>query len=267
MQNLSVLSWNIQGKVNLTGHTLFKKVKPHLINLSSDIIALQEMCNAEKILKNIEALETYNIFIPELNKRRHGGTQGFNHNVLLSKYPIISAEEIIFPSFNEKIHLENGIRADVQLGDQIIRIYNCHFAIFKSGIDTRLKQLAYILEDARSYKGPTIICGDMNVAIPKKGLRRKIVTGWHREPKREMSINGKFIDYDEREIFNKTISKHGFKEVLDLYTPTWSPLKSKRLELFKLKLDWFMVKNLKVTDIKLGDYVSDHKSVEVRCHI
>lgn len=267
MQTLSVLSWNVQGKVNLTGHTLFKKIKPYIIGLSSDIVALQEMCNAEKMLGKLDTLNGYNIFIPKFNKRRHGGKQGFNHNILLSKYPILRAEEIIFPSWNLKVPLENGIRADIQVGGQVLRIYNCHFAIFKVGIDTRLKQLAYILEDARSYKGPTIICGDMNVAIPKKGLRRKIVTGWHQEPRREMSVNGKFIDYDEREIFNKTISKHGFKEVLDLYTPTWSPLKSKRLELFKLKLDWFMVKNLEVTDIKLGDYVSDHRSVEVRCRL
>ncbi len=267
MQNLSVLSWNVQGKVNITGHTLFKKIKPHLINLSSDIIALQEMCNAERMLGKIGTLKAYNIFIPELNKGRHNGIPRFNHNVLLSKYPILRADEIIFPSWNRKIPLENGIRADIQLNNKVLRIYNCHFAIFKVGIGTRLKQLEYILSDSRGHKGPTIICGDMNVAIPKAGFRRKIITGWHREPKREMSVNGKFIDYDEREIFNETISQHGFEEVLDLYTPTWSPLKSKHWELFKLKLDWFMVKNLEVTDIKLGDYVSDHRSIEVRCNL
>ena len=267
MQNVSVLSWNIQGKVNITGYTFFNKVKSHLISYSPDIIALQEMCDAEKILKNIQAFKKYNMFIPKFNRGGDSRNPGFNHNVLLIKYPILRADEITFPQWNQNAPLENCTRADIQLNNQVLRIYNCHFAIFKVGIATRLKQLEYILSDSRSHKGPIIICGDMNVTIPKMGWNRKVIARWHQEPAQEMSINGTLIDYDERELFDKTISQYGFEEVLDLYTPTWSPFKSKIWEMFKLKLDWFMVKNVEVTNVKLGDYVSDHRPIEVQCRL
>lgn len=187
--------------------------------------------------------------------------------MLLSKYPFLRADEIIFPPENHNVPLENCIRSDIRINDQILRIYNCHLGIYKVGITTRLKQLEHILSDARGHYGPTIICGDMNVTVPKTGWNRRIITLWHQEPKQEMSVNGKFIDYDERELFNETINRYGFKEALDLYTPTWSPFKSKHWELFNLKLDWFIFKNLGTTDIRLGDYTSDHRAIFAECLI
>ncbi len=267
MLHFSVLSWNIQGRLNFTGFTFFKKIKPHLLHSSADIIALQEMCDAEKILKKTQIFKQYYLFIPQLNKRTHNQTTGFNHNVLLSKYPILAAQEMSFPPLSKKVHVENCIRADIQITNQIVRIYNCHFPIYKTGVLTRLKQLEYILSDAVTHNGPTIICGDMNITIPKKGWNRKVIRLWHKVPKKELSVNGNFIDYDERELFNKTIDQHGFKEMLDLYTPTWSPLKSSIWQTFGLKLDWFIVKNLGATNYTLGTYVSDHRSIEVRCQI
>jgi endonuclease/exonuclease/phosphatase family metal-dependent hydrolase len=267
MQNFSIQSWNTQRELNLTGNTSFKKVQTHLKTFSGDIIALQEMCNAKELLENIPNFKSYNFFIPRLNKTKDKRVPGCNYNVILSKYPILKADEIAFPEWNKNVILENCTRADIQLDEKILKIYNCHFAIFRVGIETRLRQLEYILEDAKNHTGPVIICGDMNVTIPKVGWNRRIISLWHQEPKKEMFIDGKFINYDERELFNRIINQYGFREILDLYTPTWSLFKSKIWELFKLKLDWFMVKDIEITEFHLNDYVSDHKSIGVNCRV
>lgn len=264
MQNLSIISWNTQRELNFTGYTSFKKVQSYLKKTSTDIIALQEMCDAKEMLESIPNFKSYNVFIPQFNKIENDGNSGHNYNVIISKYPILKADEIVFPRWNKDKILENCSRVDIQLDDKVLRIYNCHFAIFRAGIKTRLKQLEYILSDARGHNGPVVVCGDLNVTIPKMGWNRMIIKLWHQEPQKEMFINEKLINYDERELFNGVIKKYGFKECLDLYTPTWSPFKSKIWELFKLKLDWFMVKDIKVVDIKLGEYVSDHRSIQAK---
>lgn len=267
MQNFSVLSWNVQGRKNFTGYTFFKKIRPFLFNRSYDIIALQEMHGAGKKLKNIPALKNYRIFISGHNKSNGWQGRVFNDNVILSKHPVIRAEEIIFPRFSHKAFLENGIKADILINNRVLRLYNCHLGIFRVGMATRLKQLEYLLSDSLNHKGPTIICGDMNVATPKTGLKRKLITLWHQKPKSEMLIDGKIFKNDEREMFNSMANKYGFKEVLDLATPTWSPLKTKTWEMFKLKLDWFLIKNLGVNKVELGNYISDHRSIKADCHI
>ena len=267
MQNFSIVSWNVQRKLNLTGRTSIKKLRNHLEGFSAEIIVLQEMCDAKEVLEGIEKINSCNVFIPTINKTVDNGIKGYNYNVIISKYPILKADEIIFPNWNEKIKLQNCTKVDIQLDNKVLRIYNCQLAIVKAGIETRLGQLKHILFDAQSHNGTIIICGDMNATIPKVGWNRIIIKLWHQEPQKEMFIDGKFIDYDERELFNQTINQYGFKESLDLYTPTWSPFKSKIWELFKLKLDWFIVKDIKVVDIKLGEYISDHKSIKAKLGI
>lgn len=264
MRQLSVISWNVQGKINWTGYTPFRKILPSLVAEPADIIALQEMCNAERILARTKAFDEYNIVIPEHNTSSFHGKPGFNQNVVFSKFPIVDVKEIIFPYFNTKEHLENATRVDLQIDDTILRIYNCHFTIFRAGIATRLNQFIHILEDAAKHNGPTIICGDLNAAMPKKGIKRKVIRLLHQEPKHEMEIDGKFIDGEERQMFYEILRGFDFIETPDLYTPTWSPLKSERFELFKLKLDWFMVKNLKAELIELGKYISDHRAIKTR---
>ncbi len=258
-----MLSWNIQGKRNFTGYTPFSKIRPHLLNASADIFALQEMCDAEELLKNTVEFKQYQLFIPKLNKCRDGGAFGYNHNIILSKQPIIRSYELVFPTWNKKVFLENCSVSEIQVQEKILRIYNCHLGIFKVGITTRLKQLEYVLSDAINHNGPIIICGDMNVTIPKNYWKRKIIRAWHQEPKKEMIINGEFFMGDERELFNQKLNEFGFKEVGDLYTSTWSPVKSDLWEMFGLKLDWFATKNMNVTGHKVDSYVSDHKSIEV----
>ena len=267
MQNFSVTTWNVQKKINFTGFTSLRKIKSHLSEISSEIIILQEMCDAEKAFKKMPFLKSYNSYIPPINKAKEDGVLGYNYNIILSKYPLVKVGEVAFPKWDKKINLQNCTRADIQHDGKVLRIYNCHFIIFGAGPEIRLKQLEHILSDAKDHPGPVIIGGDLNPTIPKIGWDRKIISLFHEEPKREMFIKGKFMDYDERDLFNKTIKKHGFKEVLNLHVPTWSPFKSKIWEPFKLKLDWFLIKGVKINKVHLDDYVSDHRSIKVVCRV
>lgn len=262
MQDFSITSWNAQRELNYTGYTSYKKFKSYVKTFDTDIILLQEMCNAKEYLKNIPELEAYNVFIPKINISPANRIPSYNFNVILSKYPILKTEEVVFPQWSNHRVLQNCTRVDIQLNDKILRIYNCQLPIFRAGIETRLKQLEFILSDAKNHSGPVIICSDMNTTIPKIGWKRWIISHWHHEPYNEM-----LVEYDERKLFNETIKKYGFRECLNLGTPTWSPWKSKIWEMFNLKLDWFIVKDLEVTNIKLGEYVSDHKSIEANCRV
>lgn len=262
MKTFSVLSWNVQGKLNLTGYTSFKKIEPYLRNATHDILALQEMPDARVKLKPTGILRSYNAYIPRFNSLRYNRERGFNQNILLSKHPFIRVSELTFPSW-ENHPLENCIRADVQIAKIAVRIYVCHFQIFKTGVSTRLRQLERIFADAKRHTGPIIICGDLNTTIPKPGWRRTLTDIWHQEPIDELIINGKLLTSEERSLFKKDILEHGYTEVLGPRTPTWSPFKTPAWQLFKRKLDWFIIKDLKPLDYKLGEYVSDHRAVHV----
>ncbi len=263
MNKVSILSWNVQGKKNFTGYTSFGKIKSHLVSSKFDILILQEFPDAKNLIGNIDEFRGFNTFIPELNSKSLFKKEGCNNNVVISKYPIIDSYEISFSELNSRAILENCSVVDIKIADKVLRVYSCHFGIFKVGISTRLKQLEKVLSDSLNHKGPTIICGDLNSTIPKHYWNRKIIRAWHQEPKKEMVIGGQFFQGDERELFNQKLNEASFREVFDLYTPTWSPFKSKVWEMFKLKLDWLAVRDMAVLDSKLGEYVSDHKSMQI----
>ena len=253
MQNFSVLSWNIQGNFYRGTGTKFSKIAPFLQRNNFDIICLEEIPNAATKLNSFKG---FNIFIPESNKI---GNREFNHNVVITKFPIVDGGELKFSSTHASILLENTTYVTVKLENALLRLYVCHFAIDGAGPSTRLKQLEQVASHAAQHQGPSVICGDMNVTIPKLSTSRIIIKYWHQEPESEMR------DGDEREIFNKTAQRHGYREVFDLYTPTWSPFHSKKAELFKLKLDWFFTKNLTVSNRTMGPYISDHRPLIVNC--
>ena len=267
MKKLSIVNWNVQRKNPYIGFTSLKKIKTHLSTLFDDIIILQEMCNAEKTLKDLPNLTSYNVFIPKLNARKYNRKFGYNFNVILSRYPIVQSDEIVFPNFNQKTVQQNFTRVKIKLGKKHLLIYNCQLTIAKAGMATRLQQLEYILADARKHKGPVLICGDMNDVVPKTGWERKIITTIDRSPKKDMYLKDKLISCEEKELVIDAIKKYGFKEALKTNIPTWSPIRSEMWEMFKLKLDWFITKDLEVKKIKLDDYITDHKSIEAECSI
>jgi endonuclease/exonuclease/phosphatase family metal-dependent hydrolase len=259
MNQFSILTWNIQGEANITGYTFPKKIRPHLAAATADIIALQECCDPEFLLKETEVLKTYTL----LSSPNNGKTEyPYNDNIILTKHQVIETHDIVFPELGQSRPIENALRADIKINGSIVRIYNCHFPIFRAGPVLRIKLLEYIFEDSKNHAGPIIVCGDLNTTIPKPGLGRLIVKTWHQQPDAELILNGNMINTAEHEIIYQTAGKHGFTESIELPHPTWSPIKSKYWQPMKLKLDWIMVKGMNVTSAVLGPYVSDHRPIE-----
>jgi endonuclease/exonuclease/phosphatase family metal-dependent hydrolase len=260
----------VQGRGHKRVVLPFHKILPELVKTNADVICLQEMPDAKDKFRNSPKLGAYQKFIPKLNNTEDKNKPGFNHNVLLSRHPILSAEEIIFPKFSEKSAvLESAIKADIKVGEKIVRLYTCHLNITQTGIIARLRQLDTILKDAVNWDGPIIICGDMNTAMPKNQIIRRIFKWWHKWPNEEIGVSKEHKNLAEKEILHNRFKEHGFKELLDLNQPTWAPfpLRSSGIELFKLKLDWFLVKNLHAAEATLGRYISDHRPVNVVCRL
>ncbi len=267
MKDFSILSWNVQGRKHRgINKTPFKKILPKLIVKPYDIICLQEMPDAAEKFAGVAAFADYHIFIPKVNAGQDYGKQGFNHNVLLSRHPILTVEEVSFPNHAKSgLAIENGIKAGISVAGQELRLYTCHFMMYKAGLASRIRQLEFILADAGKFKGPTVICGDINAVMPKNGLAKKIIKWWHRWPNEDMSLDNRPVDVDERYLVHEKIRQHGFKENFDIHKPTWSLVRHGAWELFKLKTDWLLTKNLNVVEANLGDYVSDHRPISVRC--
>ncbi len=268
MKEFNVLSWNVQGQRYRGTALPFEKILPALSSSTADIICLQEMPDAKSKLLGLPDFDSYHTFISELNKNSDQGTHGYNHNVLLSKYPIITAGDLVFPRFSKKLlAFESAVRADIEIMGVAVRLYICHFMVGGAGMVARLKQIEFILADAADCLSPVIICGDMNVAMPANSLVKKIFKWWHRWPAEDMRLDERKLKVSEKQIFHEKVTKYGFREALDINLPTWSPFRGYGWELFKLKLDWFLVRNIQTVEVKLGDYISDHRSVYVRCRL
>ncbi len=276
LKDFSVVSWNVQSTFRrppafrwdslwhiVAGYTSFTRVAPALEKMHADIIVLQEIHDAKEKFERYKFFLEYNVYIPALNSKVYHGQKGFNSNVVLTKFPIVASKEISFPT--TKKYAEHCSRVDMLVDDQILRVYACHFPIFGVGVATRATLLDYVLSDAATHAGPIIICGDLNTTIPRSGWRRAVVRLWHQVFRNELMVDGKIAREDERYVIKNILNRHAFTDVLDINAPTWSPIKSIHGELFGLKLDWCMIKKLQVQSVHLGQYISDHRSILVRC--
>lgn len=252
----SVLDWNIQGKKYYT-QTNFQKIQPALEEIAADIICLQEGETIIDKLPYFRETHKYNyVFSPE-------DEDGIN--VILSKFKIIKHGQINCPSFLDKRSGE-VIWANLEIQDQVLKIYNCHFEIDGLGPQERAAALKFILADAQKYNGPTIICGDFNTTIPASGFGRKFIQWFHKEPSSSLLIGDQDYLKDERYSFIKILEQAGYQEKTDILKTTWSAFRI-RLEIFNLKLDWFFVRGLKASKATLGKYISDHRSILVKCEL
>lgn len=268
MNKLRILSWNIQGNFNWTGFTNFKKVSPSFEETQADILAIQEFSNAEELAPRIENFKNFHKYIPSFNQDETKLKKRVNQNVVVSRYPIVHAGEIKFHFKNTYRGIDNITKTDIEVGHKVLRIYNCHFPIFRTSVATRLKMLEVITSDAKTHAGPTIICGDLNTTVADYWWRRLPIRLWHMLPPGYAKIKGRAMETCEAEYIEQNIFKpQGFSEVLDLHTPTFTPFKTTAWQLFKQKLDWFAVKNLKVASAKLHEYISDHRALEVEVEV
>lgn len=250
--NFSLLSWNIQGTSYFTW-TKFSKISPFLESSHADIFCLQE---AEKLRL---ALDTF----PRLkNLHRVLPRDSHNRNLILSAFPIRESGEIVYVTHRDRL-LENTLWATVEIDGSLVKIYNCHLGIVGFGPRERAEQLRLVTRDARQHRGPVIICGDMNTTIPEPGFRRKIIQTFHRQPSESLYVDGQLVESDERYTFLNIAREEQFEEAIDIERATWG-VSSLNWDLFGLKLDWLLMRELQKPHITLGDYISDHRSVHAR---
>jgi endonuclease/exonuclease/phosphatase family metal-dependent hydrolase len=249
----SILTWNIHGKRSVT-KTSFAKIAPALEELEADIMCFQEAHEMRERLSTIPALHT---------RHRVEPRAGFNQNLILSRLPISERGELSFPELSMR-QLERALWADIPVGSKVVRIYNCHFGIFGSNSTVRAHQLRFVLNHAESHSGPVIVCGDLNTTIPLKGMQRKMVQFLHMQPTNSLYVEGEHVVEDERYAFMKIAERHGFREATDISQPTWrvAPF---TWELFKLKLDWLLVRDVETPRVVLHPYISDHKAIHAEC--
>lgn len=248
--NFSILDWNIQGTKYYTS-TKLSKVLPVFETVKADIICIQEGQEIVSTIKSISTLESFNLISSD--KNRHGT------NVILSKFPIISNGKLGLP-LSSPYALDNIIWASLEIGGQVLKIYNCHLEIIGVGSQERADKLRYILMDAKNHPGPVIVCGDFNTTIPEKGIRRKIVQLFHHQSNNSLVSNPLYSHQDERYHFIDVAKEEGFFESLDISQSTWC-VSCFGFKIFNFKLDWLLVRGLKLLDVELGEYISDHKSI------
>jgi endonuclease/exonuclease/phosphatase family metal-dependent hydrolase len=249
----SILSWNIHGKRLIT-KTSFAKIAPALEALGADIMCLQEAHEMRARLSSLPAFRSRHRALPG---------EGFNQNLILSKYPLEAQGEIDFP-FSSIRTLERALWADVRVGDKTVRIYNCHFGIFGTGQSSRERQLKLVLDHAEAHNGPTIVCGDFNTTISRMGVTKKVAQLFLLYPEYAMQVAGQHIVDDERYAFIRIAETRGYREAADISTATWrvAPFP---WEPFKLKLDWLLVRDLETPKVVLHPYISDHKAIQAEC--
>lgn len=259
------MSWNIQGQSFRFGPTTnISKVLPYLSKNKTDIFCLQE-APMPKWAKHFIGYEN---FLPGLSAKV---TEGYerNDNIILSRFGFVERREIFFPRnlLGPDCQAEPVSYAKINVKQTNIHIYNCHFPITGAGPKTRYNLMNYLCEQAAETNEPVVFCGDLNITILKPGLLRKIIQLWHQEPNSELQINNSFLQEDERIIFSQLVKTFGFKDVFNLNTPTWSPVYSRKWEMFQLKLDWLLYKNLEIVEAKMGPYISDHRPLIMKARI
>ncbi len=274
MNKLSVLSWNLMGntwyladKLGVSGLSrkyTYKKIIKFLDSVSPEVLCFQEATKYFPELRNYLFNRGYAL------KFDHDKIN--NSNLIASKIPILNygilAVEKQDDSFTHKIprHVRSCVWVDCKLAETSVRIYNCQFRIRGVGMKERLECLNNVLQHAKSVNLPIIICGDMNTTLPSQGFARNIVKFVHAEPRSSMYIDGVYRTQDERYIFSALANDFGYVDALDIGCSTWA-LPYTSWELFSLKLDWFLVKDVRSTDYRLGEYITDHRSVLAKINL
>ena len=114
----SILSWNIHGRRHVT-KTRFDKIAPALQDLHADVVCLQEAHEAREKLQQMESFRAYHRVVP--------GRKGFNHNIILSRFPVLHHGEMHFSRFTKR-RIEAALWADILVSNrsEILKSLTAH---------------------------------------------------------------------------------------------------------------------------------------------
>ncbi len=160
-QSLRLVSYNIKHGLGNDGRLDLNRTAALLNNLNADLIGLQEVDNQVKRSGMIDqaqalgkSLNMYSAFGSFMNYQ--GGKYGLG---ILSKYPIVAAQEIKLPTGNEP---RVALACKIQLPDQHeIMLVNLHFDWVEDD-KFRFQQAKELAKYLNSLTLPYILMGDFN---------------------------------------------------------------------------------------------------------
>ncbi|OGG04911.1 hypothetical protein A2Z33_06455 [Candidatus Gottesmanbacteria bacterium RBG_16_52_11] len=225
----------------------------------ADIYCLQEV-TSEAFLQAIRLRTGYRYLMSSAVKSPLPGVRF--RNAVLTNSDCREQGEIIWNRKGRKRSYFAGraFWVTVMTGGSLVRIYNCHLNVTGNGMTERRIMLTGIIRHADTFRGPVIICGDMNTVIPDRHRYRFAVSLMHRIPAPQPEIYGRFADLNERYYFYDTAKNYGFEETADLSANTWRMPLTQR-EAFGLKLDWILYRGLVKIRGRTGGWIGDHRAV------
>ncbi len=157
-ETIKVLSYNI--KFSLDVPTAIKELQTIEDLKDADIILLQEM-NEDATKLIAESLGYNYVYYPIVYYTKHKRNFG---NAVLSKYPIIADEKIIFPHKTLGNQTRRAATSTlIQIGDKQIRAISAHLATIALPKNQKIDQIdslvRYNVRDTNSYQ---IVGGDYN---------------------------------------------------------------------------------------------------------
>lgn len=236
-----------------------KKLGRLLQKEQADIYCLQEVTSI-RFVNRLNKIVGYSIAVSNPTKT----VKIFNfYNVILSKYPILESGELLFEEkLNRRRRIFKGkaFWTVLEVGNIKIKIYNCHLNLFRQGVEERAEILTKIMTDSKKFKGPVIICGDMNTGVPKDKPYRKIIKVWSKYPMPSKDNIGDYASVNEKFYFLNTAKKYNFSELSDINQNTWRMpvILSRKMQ---LKLDWMLYNKLKPIGCRFGPWIGDHRSI------
>ena len=204
-----VYSWNMLYR-NRELDRAFAFIK----NSDFDIFCLQEV--PEDFLTRLQTLP-YSIAFRSERELLYSWGSVHNYVVTLSRHPIVSQGEILFPEywsalplrtrlfvklmpsqFFTKIRNRGGFYADIKMGEHSMRVFNLHLILAQPAWRLREFELAMTERDPSK---PTIVCGDLNtIEAPHISILNWLLGGkvsdafLHRRER--ANIERRFVEYE-----------------------------------------------------------------------
>lgn len=236
----------------------FWKVRRLVNEIQPDVVCLQEV-TSRWFVKRVNGRDKHEVAMTNPEKML---TVLTSRNATLSRLPIGQRGELKYERLTRKrVNPLAGqvVWADIKQGKTIIRIYNCHMAIFGIGMEDRAEMLSDIAKHAKKFAGPVVICGDMNTMMPERRPGWWLAKAWARFPNPSPAV-GDYSWLGEKYFFMDMAKRHGFTEMGDIDRQTWR-MPFLRWGFWRPKLDWMMYRGLTPVDYRLGPWIGDHRGV------
>lgn len=184
MPRLRVLTFNIahgRGLTPIQGFTSARKIRVNLRRIAKlierlkpDVVALQEIDERSRWAGNFDHLDYlrlhagYRHAVFGINNRRVGLINLSYGNAVLSRFPILSAETVVFGQ--RRVGEKGFVYVELDVAGECVPLVNLHLHF--SSRAQRLRQLdlllAWLREKDRTHgahwKMPPVVCGDFNTS-------------------------------------------------------------------------------------------------------